>query len=73
MPQCTFPDATPENRAEKCGMDWIFFKNACYKLSTNQMIWSQARKKCEEGGANLLSINSVDEMVNKIFFNKNDC
>ncbi|XP_025108881.1 C-type mannose receptor 2-like [Pomacea canaliculata] len=56
-------NATPENRAEKCGMDWIFFKNACYKLSTNQMIWSQARKKCEEGGANLLSINSVDEMI----------
>ncbi|XP_019643722.1 PREDICTED: neurocan core protein-like [Branchiostoma belcheri] len=44
-----------------CPMGWSGYKNHCYKLMKDAATWEDAKKRCEQLGANLASITSYGE------------
>lgn len=47
-----------------CDNNWILILDSCYYLSTTAAVqWKEARRKCNELGANLLTLESLDELV----------
>ncbi|KAI8522090.1 hypothetical protein Bbelb_018440 [Branchiostoma belcheri] len=49
--------------AKPCRVGWSGYKNHCYKLMKDKAKWEEAKKQCEQLGANLASITSRDEAV----------
>ncbi|KAI8514629.1 hypothetical protein Bbelb_072200 [Branchiostoma belcheri] len=47
--------------AKPCPMGWSGYKNHCYKLVKRAAKWEEAKKQCEQLGANLASITSRGE------------
>lgn len=48
---------------EKCDDGWILMSGSCYMLSTNKMDWSNAKYICISNKANLITVNSLEELV----------
>lgn len=47
-----------------CDNNWILILDSCYYLSTTPAVqWKEAQRKCNELGANLLTLESLDELV----------
>ncbi|KAI8484100.1 hypothetical protein Bbelb_382180 [Branchiostoma belcheri] len=62
--KCTCnPGWTGQNcqRAKPCPTGWSGYKNHCYKLMKDAAKWEDAKKRCEQLGANLASITSRGE------------
>ena len=48
--------------AVRCDDGWINFRESCYLRVNTKTTWSNAQKTCEEKEANLVTVNSKDEM-----------
>ncbi|PVD23990.1 hypothetical protein C0Q70_17267 [Pomacea canaliculata] len=48
--------------SKNCETGWILISSSCYKLSVEDMVWSDAEASCNADGADMLSINSIDEL-----------
>ncbi|XP_025108879.1 C-type mannose receptor 2-like isoform X2 [Pomacea canaliculata] len=47
-----------------CDNNWILILDSCYYLSTTAAVqWTDAQRKCNELGANLLTLESLDELL----------
>ena len=45
-----------------CGMEWSkSFRKSCYKISSAERSWNNAKRDCESQGAHLLKIDDRDE------------
>ncbi|XP_025111433.1 lymphocyte antigen 75-like [Pomacea canaliculata] len=47
---------------KNCETGWILISSSCYKLYIEEMEWSDAQASCKKDGADMLSINSIDEL-----------
>ena len=47
----------------RCEKGWISFQDSCYLRVNTRMTWSEAQKTCEKNDANLVTVNSHDEMT----------
>ncbi|KAI8490445.1 hypothetical protein Bbelb_317130 [Branchiostoma belcheri] len=47
--------------AKPCPMGWSGYTNQCYKFMKDAATWEDAKKRCEQLGANLASITSYGE------------
>ncbi|XP_076004194.1 uncharacterized protein LOC142996952 [Genypterus blacodes] len=50
-------------QAKKCPSGWTRFQFSCYFRSTTNKTWSLSRESCEKKGADLVVIDSPEEMV----------
>ncbi|XP_025111332.1 secretory phospholipase A2 receptor-like [Pomacea canaliculata] len=46
-----------------CDRNWIMILDSCYKLYGQNKQWKDAQRKCNEDGANLLTLESLDELL----------
>uniref|UniRef100_A0AAY3ZUW1 C-type lectin domain-containing protein n=1 Tax=Denticeps clupeoides TaxID=299321 RepID=A0AAY3ZUW1_9TELE len=46
-----------------CLLGWVFFKEKCYYVSTDEKNWENSRVECEEMGGHLLNIDNKDKLV----------
>uniref|UniRef100_A0A8C6X061 C-type lectin domain-containing protein n=1 Tax=Neogobius melanostomus TaxID=47308 RepID=A0A8C6X061_9GOBI len=44
---------------------WQYFKGSWYLQSTTKQSWNESRKFCQEKGADLIIINSIQEQVRR--------
>ncbi|XP_028304431.1 low affinity immunoglobulin epsilon Fc receptor-like [Gouania willdenowi] len=56
-------NATVRASAKRCSSGWRKFENSCYYPSAGKKGWSSARSYCQNKGADLVVINSREEMV----------
>ena len=47
----------------RCDDGWIKFQESCYLRVNDRMKWLNAQETCEEKEANLVTVNSEDEMI----------
>ncbi|PVD23992.1 hypothetical protein C0Q70_17269 [Pomacea canaliculata] len=48
-----------------CDTNWTMILDSCYKLYNEKKQWKDAKSSCNEDGANLLTLESLDELVRK--------
>ncbi|PVD23821.1 hypothetical protein C0Q70_17095 [Pomacea canaliculata] len=46
-----------------CDTNWIMILDSCYKIYNEAKPWIAAQRSCNEDGANLLTLESLDELV----------
>lgn len=47
----------------RCEKGWTNFRESCYLRITTKLTWPDAQKACEKNDANLVTVNSEDEMT----------
>ncbi|XP_004626117.2 oxidized low-density lipoprotein receptor 1 [Octodon degus] len=55
--------ARKENYSGPCPQDWIWHGESCYLISFEPSNWESSRKNCSSLGAQLLKINSMNDLV----------
>ncbi|KAM5251953.1 C-type lectin domain family 7 member A isoform 1-T1 [Hipposideros larvatus] len=53
---------TTEILSSSCPVNWIMHENSCYLLSTSEDSWERSKAQCSRQGANLLTIESSNEL-----------
>ncbi|KAM5252985.1 C-type lectin domain family 7 member A-like isoform 2-T2 [Hipposideros larvatus] len=48
--------------SSSCPVTWIMHENSCYLLSTSEDSWERSKAQCSRQGANLLKIESSNEL-----------
>ncbi|XP_019486087.1 PREDICTED: C-type lectin domain family 7 member A-like [Hipposideros armiger] len=48
--------------SSSCPANWIMHENSCYLLSTSEDSWERSKAQCSRQGANLLKIESSNEL-----------
>ncbi|XP_036036238.1 oxidized low-density lipoprotein receptor 1 [Onychomys torridus] len=51
-----------ENFTGPCPQDWLWHKENCYLFSSEQSYWAKSRENCLSLDAQLLQINSIDDL-----------
>ncbi|KAL1790135.1 oxidized low-density lipoprotein receptor 1 [Sigmodon hispidus] len=51
-----------ENYSAPCPQDWLWHKENCYLFSSEESHWSNSRDNCQALDAQLLQINSTDDL-----------
>ncbi|XP_077327144.1 C-type lectin domain family 10 member A-like [Lithobates pipiens] len=46
-----------------CSEEWIHYELSCYYMSSNRQSWNVSRKECQNNMADLMVINSEEEMM----------
>ncbi len=46
-----------------CSDGWVLYKNTCYMIMNVSETWELSKSLCHEFGANLMVVNSEEELV----------